>query len=66
MTLVFLTCSTRIAGNAPLATYLFADPASCKYMSQFTTAHLSFANHFPLDLLGRQPIHVPLHLPRPD
>ncbi|KAB2573921.1 hypothetical protein BFW01_g3637 [Lasiodiplodia theobromae] len=43
--------TNKIAGNAPLATYLFADPASCKYMSQFTTAHLSFANHFPLDLL---------------
>ncbi|OJD33958.1 aldehyde dehydrogenase [Diplodia corticola] len=51
-----LTNSARIAaaaGNSPplIATYFFADPASCKYMSQFTAAHLSFANHFPLDLL---------------
>ncbi|EOD47418.1 putative aldehyde dehydrogenase protein [Neofusicoccum parvum UCRNP2] len=42
--------ANRIAGS-PLATYLFADPASCKYMSQFTPSHLSFTNHFPLDLL---------------
>ncbi|EKG11852.1 hypothetical protein MPH_11348 [Macrophomina phaseolina MS6] len=40
----------KIAGS-PLATYVFADLGSCKYVSQFTASHLSFANHFPLDLL---------------
>ena len=38
-----------------LATYLFANPASAKYLSQFINASCSFTNHIPTELLVGPP-----------
>lgn len=46
-----------------LSAYHFANPATCKYLSQFIPAIASFANHIPRDLLVGPP--APLALGQP-
>jgi len=35
-----------------LASYVFADPKSAKYLAQFIRAEMNFVNHVPASLLG--------------
>jgi aldehyde dehydrogenase (NAD+) len=39
--------------NALPALYVFAAPATAKYLSHFTKTHVSFVNHIPANLLGK-------------
>ncbi|KAL4735876.1 Aldehyde/histidinol dehydrogenase [Aspergillus similis] len=37
--------------GSPVAAYIFADPASAKYLAQFIDARFSWVNHIPLEML---------------
>ena len=42
-----------LTGRPYLASYLFANPATAKYLGQFVNARASFLNTLPIDLLGK-------------
>jgi hypothetical protein len=44
---------TNKGGSPLLATYLFANPAAAKYLSQFIDNYLSLVNQISPELLGR-------------
>lgn len=46
--------NTDILRNGTLlASYIFADNKSAKYLSQFITSHVSFVNQVPVEMLGK-------------
>lgn len=50
------TTSSPVGKPANLASYVFAQPATAKYLSQFIDAQASFVNHIPAQLLGESKI----------
>lgn len=41
------------SGDVLLASYAFGTSDTVKYLGQFITAHATFANHIPYELLGK-------------